>query len=148
MTDTSRDGLSLRPFRALRPAVDAARLSRLLCPPYDVIDEGERARLLAADPDNAVGVILPEAADDGDPYLQAAQRLDNAVARGLLATDGEPALYVYEMHVRPSTRRTVPRRRTGWPRGVQREGHRRRMRGKSVAGRVLREAGRRNWSRQ
>ena len=97
MTDTSRDGLSLRPFRALRPAVDAARLSRLLCPPYDVIDEGERARLLAADPDNAVGVILPETADDGDPYLQAAQRLDNAVARGLLATDGEPALYVYEM---------------------------------------------------
>lgn len=97
MTDASRGGLSLRPFRALRPAVDAARLGRLLCPPYDVIDEDERARLLAADPDNTVGLILPQASDDGDPYLQAAHRLDNAVARGLLASDDDPALYVYEM---------------------------------------------------
>jgi uncharacterized protein (DUF1015 family) len=97
MTAASRDGLSLHPFRALRPAVDAARLARLLCPPYDVIDAQERTRLLAADPDNAVGVILPEAVDGGDPYLQAARTLDHAVARGLLATDRQPALYVYEM---------------------------------------------------
>ncbi|MCW2644008.1 MAG: hypothetical protein QOF87_4499 [Pseudonocardiales bacterium] len=97
MTHALSDGLALHPFRALRPAVDSARLSRLLCPPYDVIDADERAQLLAADPDNAVGLILPEATDGGDPYLQAAQRLDQAVADGLLATDAEPALYVYEM---------------------------------------------------
>lgn len=97
MTDASREGLSLRPFRALRPAVDAARLSRLLCPPYDVIGADERAQLLAADPDNAVGIILPEAPGDGDPYQHAAQLLDSAVSRGLLAVDAESALYVYEM---------------------------------------------------
>ncbi|PZS15839.1 MAG: DUF1015 domain-containing protein [Pseudonocardiales bacterium] len=97
MTDALRDGLSLRPFRALRPAVDAARLGRLLCPPYDVIDESERARLLAADSENAVGIILPETVQGDDPYLEAARRLDDAVSRGLLATDDDPALYVYEM---------------------------------------------------
>jgi uncharacterized protein (DUF1015 family) len=97
MTNALSDGLALHPFRALRPAVDSDRLGRLLCPPYDVIDADERAQLLAADPDNAVGLILPEATDGGDPYLQAAQRLDQAVSDGLLATDAEPALYVYEM---------------------------------------------------
>lgn len=97
MTDATRDGLSLHPFRALRPAVGSARLGLLLCPPYDVINEDERSRLLADDPDNAVGIILPDAADGGDRYAQAARRLDAAVASGLLAADAEPALYVYEM---------------------------------------------------
>jgi len=95
---TSRPGgLSLQPFRALRPAVNAERLARMLCPPYDVIDETGRAALLAGDPENAVGLILPQAPDGQDPYAVAAQRLEAGVARGLYAVDAEPALYVYEM---------------------------------------------------
>ena len=39
-------GLRFEPFRALRPSADGADLARLLCPPYDVIDAAERARLL------------------------------------------------------------------------------------------------------
>jgi uncharacterized protein (DUF1015 family) len=99
----SRDasaGLSLAPFRALRPQVGAARLSRLLCPPYDVISAADRSRLLAADPDNAVAVILPEDGeepDSPDRYTGAARRLDRELAQGLLAVDRDPALYVYEM---------------------------------------------------
>ncbi|HEU5035291.1 MAG TPA: DUF1015 domain-containing protein [Mycobacteriales bacterium] len=95
---TSRPGgLSLQPFRALRPAVNAERLARMLCPPYDVIDETGRAALLAGDPDNAVGLILPQAPDGQDPYVGAAQRLEAGVAGGLYEVDAEPALYVYEM---------------------------------------------------
>ncbi len=96
-------GLSLAPFRALRPTVDADRLGRLLCPPYDVIDEEARARLLELDPDNAVGIILPR--DDGgaDAYTVAARRLANAVSSGLFAVDRDPAVYVYEMHPRGGT---------------------------------------------
>ena len=90
-------GLSLAPFRALRPTVDSARLGALLCPPYDVIDESQRAQLLGQDPDNAVGVILPRAAEGADPYTQAANRLAAQVSSGLLAPDEDPALYVYEM---------------------------------------------------
>jgi uncharacterized protein (DUF1015 family) len=93
-------GLSLAPFRALRPDVDADRLGRLLCPPYDVIDEAERARLLELDPDNAVGIILPRAEGGTDAYAVAARRLANAVSSGLFAVDPDPALYVYEMHPR------------------------------------------------
>jgi uncharacterized protein (DUF1015 family) len=90
-------GLSLAPFRALRPTVDANRLGNLLCPPYDVIDERQRRRLLERDPDNAVGIILPRAEGGADPYELAARRLAAQIDTGLLAPDAEPALYVYEM---------------------------------------------------
>src|SRR6476620_3098576 len=99
------DGLSLAPTRGLRPSVEPDRLGRLLCPPYDVISETDRAALLAADPDNAVSVILPRAAEpstasvraSGDPYTEAAARLDHWVSTGLYRVDPVPRLYVYEM---------------------------------------------------
>jgi uncharacterized protein (DUF1015 family) len=90
-------GLSLAPFRALRPAVGDDRLGHLLCPPYDVIDDVQRAALLEQDADNAVALILPRADDGADPYLLAAERLEADVASKLLAADAAPAMYVYEM---------------------------------------------------
>jgi uncharacterized protein (DUF1015 family) len=93
----ARRGLRLEPFRALRPAADGRQLSRLLCPPYDVIDADERAALLAADQDNAVAVILPEEAEGADRYQVAAERLQRWVETGHAQVDDAPALYVYEM---------------------------------------------------
>jgi uncharacterized protein (DUF1015 family) len=90
-------GLSLAPVRALRPAVDSTRLGRLLCPPYDVISERQRQELLAADPDNAVAVILPRSSNGEDPYQAAARRLESWSASGLFAVAAQPALYIYEM---------------------------------------------------
>ncbi|HUS21349.1 MAG TPA: DUF1015 domain-containing protein [Aeromicrobium sp.] len=84
-------GLVLKPFRALRFVADGDRLSRLLCPPYDVISPAERAALLAGDPDNAVSLVLP------DSYPDASERIARHLAGGTMATDPEPALYVYEM---------------------------------------------------
>ena len=88
-------GLRLHPIRGLRPAVAPERLGRLLCPPYDVIDPTLRAALLAVDPDNAVGVILPEPTPEG--YRAAAAELAELEQRGVYAVDETPALYVYEM---------------------------------------------------
>jgi uncharacterized protein (DUF1015 family) len=96
MTDGS-GGLVLAPFRALRPAVDGEPLAGLLCPPYDVIDDAQRERLLASDPHNAVRLILPRTADGSDPYAAAAHDLRAAVVEGRYVVDAEPALYVYEM---------------------------------------------------
>lgn len=100
MTATSAGptrGLRLQPFRALRPTVDGAELARKLCPPYDVIDAGQRAALIDADADNAVTVILPEAPEGEDRYQAAAERLDGWVRDGRYSVDEQPALYVYEM---------------------------------------------------
>jgi uncharacterized protein (DUF1015 family) len=97
-SNTAREpsaGLSLEPFRALRPVADRARLGRILSPPYDVIDPETRQRLLAADPDNVVRVILPDPTPDG--YAAAARELEQWVDNGAYAVDDAPALYVYEM---------------------------------------------------
>src|SRR3954447_6233387 len=93
VSDTTSGGLSLEPFRGLRPQVGDDRLGRLLCPPYDVIDASLRDRLLTADPDNAVAVVLPEPTPAG--YARAAARLDAWVRDGRYAADPEPTLYVY-----------------------------------------------------
>jgi len=97
VTHSSPQGLALHPFRAVRPAVDSVRLGRLLCPPYDVIDPAARAALLDREPDNAVGIILPQAPPGQDAYRVAAATLDSWIVGGLWAVDVEPAIYVYEM---------------------------------------------------
>jgi uncharacterized protein (DUF1015 family) len=90
-------GLVLRPFRALRFAADGAALAALTSPPYDVIDDAERAQLLAQDPHNVVRLILPEdGADGASRYELAAQQLREWQADGTLVRDRTPALYVYE----------------------------------------------------
>jgi uncharacterized protein (DUF1015 family) len=90
-----RGGLSLEPFRGLRPQVDSARLAGLLSPPYDVIDADRRRQLLAQDPDNVVAVVLPEPTPSG--YAAAGARLADWVDQGLYAVDADPTLYVYEL---------------------------------------------------
>lgn len=94
------EGLRLSPFRALRYAgADGSDLSRLLSPPYDVIDEDERRELESADPHNVVRLILPRDAS-GSPhgaYRSAAELLRQWRAEGVLVADDTPALYVYEL---------------------------------------------------
>jgi uncharacterized protein (DUF1015 family) len=73
------------------------KLSRLIAPPYDVIDPTERARYAALDADNIVHVMLPEARPgqpDDDRYRAAAERLRAWRASGVLRRDPDPVLYV------------------------------------------------------
>jgi len=84
------------PFQGERyAAVD--RLSVLIAPPYDVIDQAERARYAGADRDNIVHVMLPEAPPgkpEDDRYGVAAERLAAWRRDGVLRRDTRPALYV------------------------------------------------------
>ena len=73
------------------------RLSVLIAPPYDVIDQAERARYAGADRDNIVHVMLPEAPPgkpEDDRYGVAAERLAAWRRDGVLRRDTRPALYV------------------------------------------------------
>src|SRR5438034_2854918 len=84
------------PFRGERYA-DVARLSRLIAPPYDVIDPAERARLAALDADNIVHVMLPEAPPgrpEDDRYRVAAERLTTWRRNGVLRREAKPVRYV------------------------------------------------------
>src|SRR5437763_6441731 len=88
----------LFPFPGLRyqPGALNADLGAVTAPPYDVIDEEGRARLEATHPHNAVRLILPRDAEEGDRYQRAADTFREWQAAGILAAD-EPHLYVYRM---------------------------------------------------
>lgn len=81
------------PFRGERYR-DAGRLSRLIAPPYDVIDTAARARLAALDAHNIVHLMLPEAPAGVDRYTRAAEELQAWRQSGALVRDAEPAVYI------------------------------------------------------
>jgi uncharacterized protein (DUF1015 family) len=76
-------------------------LGAVASPPYDVIDAAERARLLDRSPYNAVAIDLPKPFDPndpasrpvGDPYEEAARRIDGWRAEGVLVADADDAVW-------------------------------------------------------
>ena len=88
-------------FRGERFAA-AGQLSRLIAPPYDVINKAQRAAYAAQDAHNIVHLMLPEApaggggggGGGGDRYGHAAALLGAWRTTGVLARDAEPAVYV------------------------------------------------------
>jgi uncharacterized protein (DUF1015 family) len=79
----------VKPFRTLRydPAV-VGSLDDVIAPPYDVIDDEERARLAARSPYNVVEIDLPPS------YEQAAETISEWRERGVLVREDEPAVWV------------------------------------------------------
>jgi len=84
----------VQPLRALHydPAV-AGPLADVVAPPYDVIDAGQRAELMARSPFNVVAVDLPQG--EPDPYASAGELFDSWQLRGALARDHEPAIWAH-----------------------------------------------------
>ena len=71
-------------------------LAPVAAPPYDVIDAGERAALVARSPYNAVVIDLPQDPAGGDPYAHAAATLRAWREEGVIVQDAEPALWALE----------------------------------------------------
>lgn len=91
---------TVRPFRALRPPPEL--VAAVAAPPYDVINTREAKALAAGNADSFLHVSrpeidLPDGADEHAPavYALAAANLAALRARGVLAQDGDPLLYVY-----------------------------------------------------
>ncbi|MGW2744323.1 DUF1015 domain-containing protein [Streptomyces sp. NPDC001450] len=95
---TARRGLELTPFRGLRYDPDrVGSLASVTSPPYDVVIRPDGLHYLeAADPYNIVRLILPQAGTPSARNEQAADTLRRWLADGVLTTDPDPALYVYE----------------------------------------------------
>jgi uncharacterized protein (DUF1015 family) len=95
---TARRGLELTPFRGLRYDPDrVGSLAAVTSPPYDVVVRPDGLlHLESSDPHNIVRLILPQAATPAARDRQAARTLRRWRAEGVLTTDPEPGLYVYE----------------------------------------------------
>ena len=88
------------PFRALRyaPSTD---LSKTCAPPYDVLNDSDRANLVAQHDHNIVNIDLPVATStQSDAYLAAAQILQEWLKRGVLVRDESPTFTLYRMQFR------------------------------------------------
>jgi uncharacterized protein (DUF1015 family) len=83
----------VHPFRALHYDLDAVGgLQPVAAPPYDVIDDAQRAELVARSPYNVVEIDLPRS--EGDPYAHAAEVFEQWQRDGILTRDDRPALWV------------------------------------------------------
>ncbi len=82
----------VQPFRALHYELDAVGgLQAVAAPPYDVIDDAQRAELVARSPHNVVEIDLPRS--DGDVYEHAAELFEAWQRDGVLTRDEEPAVW-------------------------------------------------------
>lgn len=91
---------TIRPLRGIHYASRAdLQLSKLISPPYDVLDEQAKAALLAGHPNNIVAVDLPhfppDAAGPDEAYQKAATTLTAWQSAGILVQDRRPAIYPY-----------------------------------------------------
>ena len=84
----------IRPLRAVRyePAA-VGSLDAVAAPPYDVIDEDMRAKLVKKSPFNVVEIDLPEADDGGDPYLHAQTTYEHWLQQGILVREREDSIW-------------------------------------------------------
>ncbi|MEK7710845.1 MAG: DUF1015 domain-containing protein [Planctomycetota bacterium] len=91
----------IRPFAAVR--YDQRRfggdLSRLIAPPYDVLDERDKQGLLARSERNIVAIDLPhippKSAGPAEVYERSARMLNEWLGDGTLIREASPALYAY-----------------------------------------------------
>lgn len=86
----------VQPLRALHydPAVTGS-LADVVAPPYDVIDAGQRAELVARSPYNVVAVDLPQGEGGRDAYDSASELFETWQLQGALTRDREPALWAH-----------------------------------------------------
>jgi uncharacterized protein (DUF1015 family) len=87
----------VRPIQAVH--YDLAKvgyLADVVAPPYDVINEAQRAELAGRSPYNVVELDLPRDPDGGDPYAHAAKLLEQWTDEGILTRDSEPTIWALE----------------------------------------------------
>lgn len=93
--------VAIHPFRALRYSPDViGELSRVLAPPYDVIEAEEQEQLYQASSYNIVRLILgkqyPTDTSEDNRYTRAARDFAAWRERQILRADPAPSLYLME----------------------------------------------------
>ena len=84
------------PLQAVHYDLGKVAATDVVAPPYDVIDEVQRAELTVRSPYNVVELDLPRDPDGGDPYEHAAELLSQWADEGVLARDSEPTIWALE----------------------------------------------------
>jgi uncharacterized protein (DUF1015 family) len=84
------------PLQAVHYDLGEVAIADVVAPPYDVIDDAQRAELAGRSPYNVVELDLPRDPGGGDPYEHAAELLGRWTDEGVLARDSEPTIWALE----------------------------------------------------
>jgi len=85
------------PLQALHYDLEkAGSLGDVVAPPYDVIDDEQRAELVSRSPHNVVELDLPRDPNGGDPYEHSAALLAEWTGEGVLTSDSDPQIWSLE----------------------------------------------------
>jgi uncharacterized protein (DUF1015 family) len=94
----------IKPFRALRPQADSAK--QVSSVPYDVLSRDEAREIVANNPRSFLHVSRSEIdlPDDVSPYSdevyqKAKENFEKLQSDGVLQTEAEPSLYVYQLQM-------------------------------------------------
>ncbi len=90
-----------RPFRGIRfHEENAGDLSRMICPPYDVISPRQQQAYYDLHPNNAIRLdfakVLPGDDEKQNRYLRAEADFRDWLSRGVLVQDPDPCFYILE----------------------------------------------------
>ena len=83
----------IKPFKAMRFSENAGDISSLVCPPYDIVNDEQREALLSKNEHNLIRLELPRGQE---PYKQAARLTKEWLDSGVLFTDEQDGIYIYE----------------------------------------------------
>ena len=85
---------AIKPFNGLR--FFGRDISKLVCPPYDIISEKEKKELKRMSRFNIVSVELPEAKGSKNKYKNAKTLLNDWIQKGILEKDEDESFYIHE----------------------------------------------------
>jgi uncharacterized protein (DUF1015 family) len=95
---------TISPFRGLRYNSEViSSISRVVAPPYDVIDPDDEQAFRARDPHNVVHLTMGKVPSEGRrerDYVRAAATLNRWQKESVVAMDEEPGIYVVEQSFR------------------------------------------------
>lgn len=84
----------IKAFKGMRYGQKAGRIEELVCPPYDIISETERAEYLSRNEYNVIRLELPKGEN---PYEEAGNTLNKWLSEEILQRDMEEGIYIYEL---------------------------------------------------
>ena len=84
----------IAPFNGLRFTDKAGDMNKLVCPPYDIISDAQRAEFIETNEHNIIRLELPKGEN---PYGEAGETLKTWLNDEILKTDDKAGIYVYEM---------------------------------------------------
>jgi uncharacterized protein (DUF1015 family) len=99
----------VQPLRALHYDQSVVGpLADVVAPPYDVIDDDQRAALIARSPFNVAAVDLPRG--EPDPYAAARELFESWQLQGAIVRDQDPAVWAHTQDYSGPGGRTLTRR--------------------------------------